>query len=278
VAHRAGLVFGGLVMGRSHGSLNGKCVTLQTKQIHLIHPQVTWIGRSVGRVTTAAALGLHGYVFVDEWALFVGVALDTNRVPAGHSPHLAEGGSAVDVMAVTALNESFVHTMVIRLREVGLRGGMTSVAKSGWCLNEQMLRFFGVMRRVTIQAPNIVARVRRCGEVPLLMFCAVTAQAAGIGILIRHRLEADDLGHIPAAFYVRGSGTMAGFATMSVVQRSLEMSRVFEVLFVQVLMAGLANVNSDILACVLLGGGDVLFLRGGNGRPKNTKQRECHHC
>jgi len=46
-------------------------------------------------------LGLHGYVLVDERALFVGVALDTNRVPAGHSPHLPEGGSAVDVMATS---------------------------------------------------------------------------------------------------------------------------------------------------------------------------------
>jgi hypothetical protein len=99
-------------------------------------------------------------MLIDEWALLVGVAFNTNRIPAGQGPHLAEGGGAVDVMAVAALDQAFVYSMVIRLREVGLRSCMTSIAKAGLCLNEKMLGFFGVMRRVAIQAPNVVARVR----------------------------------------------------------------------------------------------------------------------
>jgi len=262
VAHRARLIFGGLIVGRSRGSLNGKCVTLQAQQVHLAHPQVTWIGRSVGRVTTAAALSLHRYMFVNERALFVGVALDTNRIPAGHSPHLPEGGSAMDVMAVAALDQAFVYSMVIGLREVGLRGCMTSVAEAGLCPNEEMLRFLGVVRRVAIQAPNIVARVRRRGEVPLFMFCTVAGQAKGIGILFRHRLETNDLAHIAAALYVRGSGTVTGLTTVSVVQGGLEMRCVFEVLFVKVFMTGFADVHSDILVCLLLGGGGRCFPAG----------------
>ena len=159
MAHCARLVLGGLVMGWSRGPLNGKCVTLQAQQIHLAHAQVTWIGRSVGRVTTTTALSLHRYMFIDERALLVGVALDASRVPARHSPHLAEGGGAVDVMAVAALDKAFVHPMVVRLREVGLRGCMTSVAEAGLCSNEEMLRFFSVMRRMAVQASNVVARV-----------------------------------------------------------------------------------------------------------------------
>ncbi len=93
----------------------------------------------------------------------------------------------MNVVAVAALDQAFVHSMVVRLREVGLRGCMTSVAEIRLCSNQEMLRFFGVMRRVAIQAPNIVARVRRRGEVPLLMFFAVATQATGIGILLRHR-------------------------------------------------------------------------------------------
>ncbi len=113
----------------------------------------------MGRVTTAAALSLHRYMFKNERTLLVGMALHTDRVPTRHGPHLSECGRAMNVVAVTALDEAFVHPMVIRLREVGLRGRMTSVAEAGLCSNEEMLRFFSVMRRVAVQAPNIVARV-----------------------------------------------------------------------------------------------------------------------
>ena len=37
VAHRARLVLGGLIMGRSRGTLDRECVTLQAEQIHLAH-------------------------------------------------------------------------------------------------------------------------------------------------------------------------------------------------------------------------------------------------
>ncbi len=160
MAHRARLILGGLVMRRSRGSLHGKCVTLQAQQVHLAHPQVTRIGRAVRCVTTAAALSFHRYMLIDERALLVGVAFDTNRIPAGHGPHLAEGGGAVHVVAVAALDQAFVYSMVIRLCEVGLGSCMTSVAEVGLCSNEEMLRFFSVMGRVAIQASNIVARVR----------------------------------------------------------------------------------------------------------------------
>jgi hypothetical protein len=119
------------------------------------------------------------------------------------------------------------------------------------------------MRRVAIQAPHIVARVRRRGEVPLFMFCPVAAQATGIGILFRHRLETNDLAHIAAALYVRRPGTVTGLTTVSVVQGGLEVRCIFEVLFVKVLMTGFANVHSDILVCLLLGVGAAVFLRGG---------------
>jgi hypothetical protein len=112
-------------------------------------------------------------MLIHEWALLVGVALDTNRIPARHGPYLPQGGGAVDVMTVAALNKAFVYAMVIRLREVGLRGCMTSVTKVGLCSNQEMVRFFGVVRRVAVQTPNIIARVSRCRKVPLLMFCRV---------------------------------------------------------------------------------------------------------
>jgi hypothetical protein len=141
-----------------------------------------------------------------------------------------------------------------------------------------MLRFFGVMRRVAIQAPYIIAGVRRSGEVPLLMFCTVATQATGIGILLRHLLEANDLGHISAAFYMSGSGTVTGLTTVSVMQSCLEMRCVLEVLFVELFMTGLASVDSGILGCLLLGGSAALFLRGGMGGAKHAEQQDRYRC
>jgi hypothetical protein len=106
------------------------------------------------------------------------------------------------------------------------------------------------------------------------MFCAMAAQATGIGVLLGHRLEANNFGYIPAAFHVRGSGTVTGLTTVSVVQRSLEMRCVFKVLFIELFMTGLARVDSDILRCLLLGGGGALFLRSGVGDPKHAEQQD----
>ena len=84
-------------------------------------------------MTTAAALSLDWYVLINERALLIGMTIDANRVPARHRPHLAERSGAVDVMAVAALDETFVYSMVIRLCEVGLGGRMASVAEFGLC-------------------------------------------------------------------------------------------------------------------------------------------------
>ena len=65
----------------------------------------------------------------------------------------------MNVVAVAALDKAFVHPMVIRLSEIGFGGNMTSVAETGLCSNEEVLRFFSVMRRVAVQASNVVARV-----------------------------------------------------------------------------------------------------------------------
>ena len=155
----------------------------QTQQVHVAHPQIARVGRAVGRMTTAAALSLDRYVLIDERALFVGMAFGTNRVSGRHGPHLPNGGRAMHVVTVAALEETFVDSMVIWLGKVRLGGHMASIAEFGLCRNEKVLRLFGVVRRVAVQAANIVARMRRCGEVALLVLFAVTTQAAGAGVL-----------------------------------------------------------------------------------------------
>jgi hypothetical protein len=80
----------------------------------------------------------------------------------------------MDVVAVAALDETFVDAMMIWLREISFGGDMTSIAEFGLCLSEKVLRLFGVVLRVTVEAANIVARVRRCREVSLLVLFTVT--------------------------------------------------------------------------------------------------------
>ena len=146
VAHGARLVLSGLIMGRSGGTLSRICVALQAEQVDLAHAQVARIGRPMGRVATATALRLHRHMLIHERSLFVGMALDTNCVPTGHGPHLAERGRTVDVVAVAALYEAFVYPVMIRLREIGLRSCMTSIAETGLGLNQEVFLFFCMMR------------------------------------------------------------------------------------------------------------------------------------
>ena len=146
-------------MTRTCRSLGGERVALQAQQVHLTHSQVTGVGRSVWRVTTAAALGFDWHVFVDKRTCFVRMALGAHCVPAGQGPYLPEGRRSVDVVAVTALDKPFVDSMVVRFGKISLGGRVASVAefRLGYC--QQVFWFLGVMRGVTVQAADIAAGV-----------------------------------------------------------------------------------------------------------------------
>jgi hypothetical protein len=59
---------------------------------------------------------------------------------------------------------------------------------------------------------------------------------------------------------------MTGFAAVPIVQGGLEVWSVFEIVLVQVLMAGLAGINTHILPRRLVGRCSVFFLRAGKKR------------
>jgi len=66
----------------------------------------------------------------------------------------------MDVVAVTALDQAFVYSMVIGLGEISLRGGMTSITELGLGYCQEMLRFLRVVRGMTVQAADIAAGMR----------------------------------------------------------------------------------------------------------------------
>ena len=134
-------------------------MTLQAQEIDLAHAKKTWIVRSVWRVATGASFGLHGYVFVYKRSLFLGVAFQANLIPTGKSSDLSQGGRAVNIVAVAAMDKAFIHAVVISLGEICLGGGMTSIAEIGLRPGQQVLRLLRIVRRMAINASYVVVVV-----------------------------------------------------------------------------------------------------------------------
>ena len=83
----------------------------------------------MGRVATGAALGLYRHMLVDEGALLVDVALVANCVPARQTPQLPHSRRPMRVVAVHALHQTFIDSVVIGFGKICLRGGMASVTQ-----------------------------------------------------------------------------------------------------------------------------------------------------
>lgn len=113
VTHGARLVLGCLVVRRPLRALRGERMALQAQKVDLTHPQQTWIRRAMRRVASRASLGFDRHMLVDKWPARIGVALDAGSISAGQGFGLPQRGGAVNVVAVTALNQSFIHAMVI---------------------------------------------------------------------------------------------------------------------------------------------------------------------
>jgi hypothetical protein len=54
------------------------------------------------------------------------------------------------VVTITASDETFVHPVVIRLSKISFGSGVTPIAETGLRTGEQMLGFFGVVRRMAV--------------------------------------------------------------------------------------------------------------------------------
>lgn len=81
------------------------------------------------------ALGFHRNMFIDERPLFICVAVVTNLVSRGLCANLAQVGSAMRIVAVAALDQSFIDAVVIGPAKIRGGRGMTAVTKLGLFLN-----------------------------------------------------------------------------------------------------------------------------------------------
>jgi len=110
--------------------------------------------------------------------------------------------------------------------------------------------------------------------VPLLHILAVAAHALLVDFLFRKIRESDDLADVAAPFHVLRSGTVTRFTPVAALERRLEVRCSFEVLFVEVLVACLADVSPYVLCRRLyLRHGIVLLLSSHEGQPNCEKQQ-----
>src|SRR5215471_4038310 len=82
---------------------------------------------------------------------------------------------------------------------------------------------------------------------PLLHVVAVATQTSCGRLPRRQCRETNDLGDVAAALHVLRSRAVAGFATVSSLKRGLKVGSQFEVFLVDLLVAGLADVSTDVL-------------------------------
>jgi hypothetical protein len=190
------------------------------------------------------------------------VALDADGISARQSLNLPQGCGAMRVMAVAAVQQALIYTVVIRLGKIGFCCSVTAVALFRLFLDQEVLGSFGVVRRMTIKTTNIIAGVGGIGEMPLFVLCGMATETSGIGFLARKIFEADDLGNVSAALHMRLTWAMARFAAVPISQRSFEVRSVLKTFFIHRFMACLTSVTAGVLFCLFASVHVLLLLCG----------------
>ena len=131
-------------------------MALQTEQVDVAQLKHMRIGTAVGEMAGLATVGLNGLVLKHKRPLLVRVAFEADLILRRGGAHLFWLHSAVYVVAITALDKSFVHTMMKGHFELSFLLKMARVAKLGLGLYEQKIRFFTVMRRMAGDAAYVV--------------------------------------------------------------------------------------------------------------------------
>jgi hypothetical protein len=135
-------------------------MALQAQHIDLAYSQETQVRGTMGRVATGAAFRFHRHMLIHKGSASIGMALDASRVAAGQSLGLAERGSAMNVVAIAAMNQSFIYAMVIGPGKLSFGIGVARITLRGLFLNEQVLWLFCVMGRMAVKTTDVIAGVR----------------------------------------------------------------------------------------------------------------------
>jgi hypothetical protein len=216
VAERAGLVFLRLIVERRRSRRPSGCglgMTANAQKIDLILDEHARVGRTVGRMTDHAAFDFR-FVLVYKRSLLFAMALVANLVARSVRAQLLGAKRAMRAMAIIALDQAFIDTVVERSRELRTHIHVARVTKFRRFRLHQELTFFGMVRRVAINAGDAVCCVHRAVIIPMLFGVLMAAQAPGSGLLWRYVLKGEDLGFVAPAIYVFFPRAMASLAAV----------------------------------------------------------------
>ncbi len=104
-------------------------MALQAEDIKVAGLKQVRIWGAMRRMARFTAFRLDRLVFEDEGALLVGVAREADGIPRRRRPKLFPYESSMGVMAVRALNQSFIDTMVEGHVELRLHLQMAGIAE-----------------------------------------------------------------------------------------------------------------------------------------------------
>lgn len=110
---------------------SGEGMTLEAELVHLGPVDQMRIRRAVRGVTGQAALDLHRRMLVLEGPGFIGVAVQTDGLLGCGSAQLVSLESTVRIVAITALDQAFVHPMMSRLGKIRFDLAVATVTKQG---------------------------------------------------------------------------------------------------------------------------------------------------
>src|SRR5271154_3186328 len=142
-------------------------------------------------------------MFVDKRPLLVGVARKTDRILRGGSAYLFRADRPMDVVAITALDQPFVHAMVERHCKLRFLVEVARVTELRLGLNQQKLRGLRMVGRMTRRTTDVVLRVLRIDRIHVLRSTGVAGQAAGVDLFGGVFAKDEDLGLIATTSHVR---------------------------------------------------------------------------
>lgn len=253
-------------------------VALVAQRVDARHVEQAGVLRTMRAVASCAAFSLDGSVLINEWPAHFGVALGADRVLIGRRFQVAVPEGAVDIVAVAALDESFVDLVVERHIKCRLGIGMALETKRRLRSLQQSL-IVALVNGVTADAAYVCLGMRRAVEVG--MRAGVAAEALLVHFLGRVLRRVEDLGDVATTGHVLAAcavAVLASDACAAVHQRHLGVRIGCEALG-DFFVAGGASIGAHELSlrggrCLRTG---ALGSCGRSGQRRSAEQPQAKH-
>ena len=101
---------------------------------------------------------------------------------------------------------------------------------------------------MAIETCHVVAGVNRTRKMPLLRVAPMTTEAALVDFLFGQGCKADNLADVAAAFHMFGARPVTGLAAVATLKCRFEVGGCLKTLFIEILVARFADVNTNVLS------------------------------